>query len=176
MQDKTLKLRAYSEPAKSEAVQGAPAKDQEVAQKLQQVTAQLEDEKDKSLELLKTIVQLRESLKQEQVKTSDIVRKAAELEAKAKEAASSMTNELARKSAQLEDEKKRTAEQAKALEQLRESIKQEQARNADASNLPAKLEAKTKEVAALEAKVKEMSAVLGKIASMAAEGKLNGHG
>ncbi len=176
MQDKTLKLRAYSEPAKSDTAQGTPAKDQDIAQKLAQVTAQLEDEKDKSLELLKTIVQLRESLKQEQVKTSDIVRKAAELETKSKDAAALTTGELAKKSAQLEDEKKKTVEQAKTIEQLRESIKQEQARNADASNLPAKLDAKTKEVAALEAKVKEMSAVLGKIASMAAEGKLSSHG
>lgn len=176
MQDKTLKLRAYTEPAKSETAPGTPAQGQDVSQRLAQVTAQLEDEKDKSLELLKTIVQLRESLKQEQVKTSDIVRKAAELEAKSKDSAALMAGELSKTSAQLEEEKKKTVEQAKTIEQLRESIKQEQARNADASNLPARLEAKNKEVAALEVKVKEMSAVLGKIASMAAEGKLNSHG
>ncbi len=131
MQDKTLKIRAYSEPAKSEEPQGTPAKTQDVSLELEKKNAQLEEEKSKSLELLKTIVQLRESLKHEQVKTSDIVRKAAELEDKSKETAALVAKELEKKTAQLEDETKKAIEQAKVVEQLRESLRQAQAKSAD---------------------------------------------
>ena len=143
MEDKTLKLRAYSEPAQSDVPQANPAKTQDASLELAKKNAQLEEEKSKSLELLKTIVQLRESLKHEQVKTSDIVRKAAELEAKAKEFAALDANQLAKKTAQLEEEKNKALEQIKIIEQLRESLKQEQAKSAEmvmkASDLQAKL-------------------------------------
>lgn len=171
--DKTLKLHAYSEPAKSDVAQGNLAKDQNTSLELAKKNAQLEDEKSKSLELLKTIVQLRESLKHEQVKTSDIVRKGAELEAQAKESALLVANELTRKNAQLEEEKSRSLEYMRMIEQLRERVKQDQARSAGAVDKAAELEAKAKEVAVLEAKVKDMSAALSKISSIAAAGKLD---
>jgi len=172
--DKTVKIHAYSEPAKSDAPKGnateGKVRDLELALK----DAQIEEEKSKSLENLKTIVQLRESLKQEQAKTADAVKKVAELEAKIKGYASLEANELARKNAQLEEEKKKSLKQAKTIELLKESLKQEQAKSAGATDQSAGLEAKAKELAVLEAKIKDLSGALGKIASIAETAKLAG--
>jgi len=209
--DKTVKIRAYSDDAKSNASQGNLTEDQnsslELAKKNAQLEeekkkslehlktieqlreslrqeqakaaelvkktaglganefavkdAQLEEEKSRSLENLKTIVQLRESLKQEQAKTAEMVKKAAEQEAKVKDFAVAEANELARKNAQLEEQKK-SLEQMKTIVQLRESLKQEQAKSAGAADKAAKL----------EAKVKDLNGVLSKISSIAEAGKL----
>jgi chromosome segregation ATPase len=147
--DKTLKLHAYPDKAKSDVPQD----------NLAHKNAQLEEEKSKSLELLKTIVQLRESLKQEQAKT-------AEMEVKFNKLVVLEESQLAKKNAQLEEEKKKSLEQLRTIEQLRESIKQDQAKNAE-------IQAKAKELAVLEAKVKDLSAVLSKISTIAATGKLD---
>ncbi len=133
--------------------------------------AQLEEEKSRSLENLKMIVQLRESLKQEQAKTAEMVKIISELEAKAKESDSLEANELARKSAELEEEKRKSLEQTKTIEQLRDGLKQEQAKTAGMSDKLAELDARTKEAAALEAKARELTEALGKIAAIAAAGK-----
>jgi methyl-accepting chemotaxis protein len=109
--------------------------------------------------------------------------------------------ELAKRNALLEEENKKSREYVETIEQLRESLKQEQARTAEmaekavaleskikdiveleakvkkVAELEAKvknvaeLEAKVKKVAELEAKVKELSEVLGKISGIAATGK-----
>lgn len=89
--------------------------------------------------------------------------------------------ELVNKKSRLEEENKKSLEYVKTIEQLRESIKQEQARTAEMAEkavaLEAKLkefdglEAKVKNVAELEAKVKELSEVLGKISGIATTGK-----
>lgn len=171
--DKTLKLHAYSEPAKPDVAQGNPKADQSISLELAKKTALLEEERSKSLELLKTIVQLRESLKQEQVKTSEIVRKAGDLEAQAKEFAAADANELASKTAQLEEEKKQSLDFMRRIEQLKESLKQEQAKKTDVVDKTAELEAKTKEVAVLEEKLNNLSAVLNTISRIAATGKLD---
>ncbi|MDE2310650.1 MAG: hypothetical protein KGL01_07475 [Betaproteobacteria bacterium] len=163
--DKTVKLRAYSEPAKSAAPEGDIKESKDQSLELAAKEAQLAEEKSKSLENLKTIVQLRENLKQEQAKTAELARKTAELEAKANESSAPLANELAKKSAQLEEEKKRSLEQLKTIEQLRESLKQEQARSAAAAD----------KAAGLEAKVKDLNNVLGKISSIAEAGKMVGN-
>jgi DNA repair exonuclease SbcCD ATPase subunit len=172
--DKTVKIRAYSEPAKSDAPKGNATEDKVRDLELALKDAQIEEEKSKSLENLKTIVQLRENLKQEQAKTAEAVKKVAELEARIKGYASLEANELVRKNAQLEEEKKKSLEQAKTIEQLKESLKQEQAKSSGAIDQSAELEAKTKELVMLEAKIKDLSGALGKIASIAEAGKLAG--
>jgi DNA anti-recombination protein RmuC len=153
--DRTLKLRAYPEPAKSVVPQAKPADGQD--RSLELAKAQLEEEKGKTLELLKTIVQLRESLKQEQAKAAD-------LEAKLNRLATVEDNQLAKKNAQLEAEMKSSRELMSTIEQLRESLKQEQARSAGEAD----------RTAALEAKVRDLSALLGKISTLAAAGKTVG--
>ena len=89
--------------------------------------------------------------------------------------------ELAKKNAQLEETKSKVLEQVKTIEQLREDIKQEQAKTAEMATMALGLEAKVKELFAqeekvkkvveLEAKVKELTEALDKIAEIAAAGK-----
>ena len=117
----TIRLRAYSDNAERIVPQNNLTEAQNNALELVKKTAQLEEEKKKSLEYLKTIEQLRECLKQEQAKTAEMAEKIAGLEAKVKESVG--------------------------------------------------LEAKAKEFAELEAKVKELTEVLGKISGIAAAGK-----
>ena len=155
--DRTLKLRAFPEAAKSVALHAKPADGQDKSLELAKKEVQLEEEKNKTLELLKTIVQLRESLKQEQAKAAD-------LEAKLNRLGTVEDNQLAKKNAQLEAEMKRSIALMSAIEQLRESLKQEQARSAG----------EVDRTAALEAKVRDLSALLGKISSLAAAGKTVG--
>jgi hypothetical protein len=192
--DKTVKIRAYVAGTESAAAQAPNADDKsslELAMK-----AQLEDERSRSLEHLKTIVQLRESLKLEQGKAAELVNKVGELEAKMQGSSAQETSELAKKSAQLEEEKKRALELMRMIEQLRESIKQEQAKtevfakanslfeeekkkSLDLLKMVEQLrdmlkqeQAKTAEITnknlVQEARVKELTDVLGKIASIAA--------
>ena len=117
----TIKVRAYSGDGNNVAPRNNLTEDQNNMLELAKKKAQLEDEKKKSLEYLKTIEQLRESLKLEQAKTAEMVKRAAELEAKLKGTSG--------------------------------------------------LEAKTREFAELEAKVKELTEVLGKISGVTATGK-----
>ena len=79
--------------------------------------------------------------------------------------------ELAKKNALLEEEKKKSLEQLKIIEQLRESLKQEQVKTAEMVKMMTEQEARTKDSAALEAKAKELTEALGKIAAIAAVGK-----
>jgi myosin heavy subunit len=133
--------------------------------------AQLEEEKSRGVENLKTIVQLRESLKLEQGKTAEMVKIISELEARAKESASAEASELVKRTAELEEEKRKLLEQAQTIEQLRESLKQEQAKSAGMADKLSELEAGAREVAALEAKVNELTDAMSKIVAIAAAGK-----
>ncbi len=150
--DKTVKIRAYSDDAKSEVPQANLAKDKNISLELAPKSAQIGEEKNSSPELLKTITQLRESLKQEQAKTAD-------LETKLNKLVELEEIQLARKNAQLEEEKNKSLEYLQTIELLRESIKQDQAKAA------------TTKSAELEAKVKDLSGALSKIAAIAAAGK-----
>lgn len=119
--------------------------------------AQLEEEKSRSLENLKTIVQLRESLKQEQAKSSELANKTLELETRVRDALALESNELARIKTQLEEEKRKSLEQFKTIEQLKESLQQAQAKAA----------AVTGNTAELETKVKGLTEALANISSIA---------
>lgn len=163
--DKTLKLRTYS----GETGSDNRAKEQNVSLELEKKTALLEDERNKSVELLKTIVQLRESLKQEQAKS-------AELEAKINKLAAVEENQLVKKNAQLEEEKKLSLEYMRTIEQLRESIKQDQVKSAAMVGKFDELEAKTKELDELKAKINDLTGVLGMISRIAAAGKVENNG
>jgi len=160
--DKTLKLRAYSADTKSDTARGNLAKDQNASLELTKTVAQLEEEKKKSLEYLQTIEQLRESLKLEQARTAEMVKKKTELEAKIKEFSALDSSEIAKKTAQLEEEKFKSLESMKIIVQLRESLRLEQARTAEM----------IRKSAESESKVKELTEVLGKIASAAAAAKV----
>ena len=123
--------------------------------------AELEEEKKKSLEYVKTIEQLRDSHKHELEKSAQVLNKMAELEAKVNKMDSVEQNQLIKKNTLLEDEKKKSLEYAKLIDQLRESIKVDQKQSADMA----------KRIVKLEAKIQELKGVLGKIASIATEGK-----
>ncbi len=166
--DKTVKIRAYSDDAKKDIAQGPRAEEKDKSSELIKMASQLEEERSKSLELLKEIVHLRESLKQEQAKSAD-------LEAKLTRLAVVEENQLAKKNAQLEEEKNKSLEYMKTIEQLRESIKQDQARTAEMANRSVELEARTRELAALEAKVKDLTGALNMISRIAAAGKPDSH-
>jgi len=179
--DKTIKVRKYTGDTKDNAPQSNLTEDQDKMLELVKKNALLEEENKKSLEHLKAIEQLRESLKQEQAKSAEMTAKTAKLEAKVNDLAALEANEFARKNAQIEEEKKKSLEHLKTIEQLKESLKQEQAKTAEMAKkmaaLEAKikelsgLEAKVKEVAELDAKVKELTDMLGKISGIAAAGK-----
>ncbi len=198
MEDITLKLHAYPGAAKRDVVQDNRVEEKNTTQDMAIKAAQLEEEKSRSLEHLKTIVQLRESLKQEKAKT-------AELEAKLNKLDVLEENQRGQKNVQLEEARKQSLEFMRTIEQLRETIKQDQAKISAIENKSAELEAKTKELAVeleaktkalavleaktkelsvleakakehavLEAKLKDLSGVLNKISSIAATGKIVG--
>ncbi|MDZ4202421.1 MAG: hypothetical protein U1C96_09785 [Gallionella sp.] len=157
--DKTVKLRAYAEDANNPAAQGKQTDDKSLD--LAMKDAQIEEERSRSLEHLKTIVQLRESLKQEQAKVAEITGKAAEMENKMRSLGALENGELAKKNAELEQERRLSLEQLKMIEQLRESLKQEQAKAAAANERSI----------GLEAKIRELTDSLGKIAEIAGAAK-----
>ena len=117
----TINVRAYSGKADNIVPQNNLTEDQNNALELVKKIAQLEEEKRKSLEHLKTIEQLRNSLQQEQAKSTELSKKMVALEAKIKELSG--------------------------------------------------LENKAKELAEMEAKVKKFTEMLGRISGIAAVGK-----
>jgi hypothetical protein len=78
----TIKIPAY--PGR-DIPQNNLTEEQDNALELVKRTAQLQEEKNKSLELHQTIEQLRESLKQEQAKADEIAERAVQLEARVEE-------------------------------------------------------------------------------------------
>ncbi len=170
--DKTVKMRAYTDPGSAQPTSKQNEMDLELAAR----DAQLADERNKSLEQLKTIVQLREALKQEQAKTAEVSKRVNELESGLQQVTSSCADELARKDAQLEAEIKNAvdAESKCKCKELQERLKQEQARLAVMPDQPRMLEAKDKELSDLKAKLQDVSGVLSKISSIAEAAKLAG--
>jgi hypothetical protein len=98
------------------------------------------------------------------------------MEAKINKLAAVEESHLVKKSAQLEEEKKLSLEYMRTIEQLRESIKQDQVKSAEMVNKFDELEAKTKELAELKAQVKDLTGVLGMISRIAAAGKVENDG
>src|SRR5512142_1093166 len=140
--DRTMNLRAYNGDAKNAAAPSPRVDDTNKQSELTKLSTALEDERSKSLELLKEIVQLRESLKREQTRAAD-------LESKLIKLASVEDNQLAKKNAQIEEEKRLSLEYMRTIEQLRETIRQDQARTAEMAGKASELEAKTRAVAEL---------------------------
>ena len=141
--DKTLKLRTFSDTAKNPVAKEKSAKERNIAQELEKKTAHLEEERVKSLDLVKTIMQLRESLKLEQEKSTV-------LEARVNKLDSVEENQLIKKNTELEEEKKRSLEYVKTIKQLRESLKQEQDKSAQMTGRMAELEAKVYKLDSVE--------------------------
>ena len=87
----------------------------------------------------------------------------AELKSKVDKMDSVEDNQLIKKNTLLEEEKKKTLDYAKLVDQLRESIKENQEQIAG----------KVKRIAKLEAKIEELTGILGKIAGISTGGKLD---
>jgi hypothetical protein len=141
--DKTLKLRTFSDTAKDPAEKDKAAKERNIALELEKKTAHLEEERSKSLDLLKTIVQLREHLKQEQERSAVLGARVIKLD-------SVEENQLIRKNAELEEEKRKSLEYVKTIKQLGESLKLEQEKSAQLSGRMAELEAKVLKLDSVE--------------------------
>lgn len=137
-----MKIRAFDDTVKTDVSKGNQVEEKK-SQDIAKQENLLEEERSKSLELLKTIVQLRESLKQEQTKTT-------ELQAKLNKLDGVEQNQLIKKNAELEEEKKKHHEQVKLNEQLRESLKQEQADIAEMARKTAELQARLRKLAEVE--------------------------
>lgn len=168
--DKTVKIRAYTDPASGQVA----SKHKEIDLELAARDAQLEEERSKSLDQLKTIVQLRESLKQEQAKTAEVSKRVDELELKLKQLTASSANDLARKNAQIEAEMKRAVDAENQCKALQEQLKQEQAKLANMPDQKRMLEARDMELVDLKAKLQDLHGVLSKIISIAEAAKLVG--
>ncbi len=80
--DRTVKIPAYTGEVKQGIPQDNLTKEQNLALELAAKNTQLEEEKSKSIEQLKTIEHLRESLMQEQNKTAELSRNVALLQAR----------------------------------------------------------------------------------------------
>jgi predicted RNase H-like nuclease (RuvC/YqgF family) len=169
--DKTVKISAYGAPAKAVGPQETPVLDRIAALELEQKQAQLEEERNKSLELLRNVVQLRESLKQEQTKTAELSAKVEQLEDKLKELETLEDSQIAKHNAHIEEEKKYSRELMRTIEQLREDIRQEKSKSLEIAHSGVELEAKLVEIADLEARIKELTATFGKIISIAEAAK-----
>ncbi|MFZ2160666.1 MAG: hypothetical protein WAW02_00480 [Sideroxyarcus sp.] len=141
--DKTLKLRTFSDTAKDPAEKDKAAKERNIALELEKKTAHLEEERSKSLDLLKTIVQLREHLKQEQERSAVLGARVIKLD-------SVEENQLIRKNAELEEEKRKSLEYVKTIKQLGESLKLEQEKTAQMSGRMAELEGKVLKLDSVE--------------------------
>ena len=88
----TIKIRAYVNKAEGDDVQSNLSEEQDNALELVKKTAQLQEEKNRSLEHLKAIDLLQESLRQEQARSAEMARVNAALEAQLKELAAQETN------------------------------------------------------------------------------------
>lgn len=131
--DKTLKLRAFAEETQKLSATEEKSRSVTEATALERKTAQLEEEQKKSLELFKTIIQMREDLKKEQ-------ERATALEAKLHKLDSVEGSQLARKNTELEEVKKKLEEVQKLNEHLRASLEQENANSAAMAKKLATLE------------------------------------
>lgn len=165
MIERTVKLPAYTESAPGGAAKDVSARDRDAAGELARKQAQLDDERNKSLELFKTIAQLRESLKQEQARS-------AELESKLNKLMALEESQFARSSAQIEAEKKRSLELERTIKELQKNLEQEQARSLQNAESAVELEARRNEITALQAQLNELSGIVSKIAGIAEAAKV----
>ncbi|MDD4910995.1 MAG: hypothetical protein PHP57_01745 [Sideroxydans sp.] len=165
--DKTVKIQTYTDPIKNSVSPDQQMKDRLAALELEHKHAQLEEERVKNLELLKNIVQLRESLKQEQAKSAAQESKVTQLEAQLKQFAALEEEQAEKLKEQLEEEKKYSLTLMRTIEQLKEEVSVEKKRSVELADSGIQLESKLHEIQALEAKVNELKTVLGNIADTA---------
>ncbi len=83
--DRTVKIPAYTGEAKQGVPQDNLTKEQKLALELASKNTQLEEEKNKSLEQLKTIERLRETLSQEQAKATELSKNIALMQSRIEE-------------------------------------------------------------------------------------------
>ncbi len=81
----TIKIRAYDGKAAADDAQSNLSEEQNNAFELAKKTAQLQEEKKKSVEHLKMIESLQDIIKQEQARSAELAKTVASLEAKLKE-------------------------------------------------------------------------------------------
>ena len=148
--EKTVKIRAFSDTSKGNQSKSKTSDENDNRNELAKKDALLEEEKSRSLEHIKTIVQLRESLKKEQEKNSDLSKNAFELQAKLNKLSTVEENQLVKKNSLLEEERKKSADQLIEIESLRESVKQEQEINAILAKSEGELRAKLKNLTTIE--------------------------
>lgn len=150
--EKTVKIPAFAGEDSDDVTQAniAITGDKNVSLQLAMKDAQIEDEKSRTLEHLKTIVQLKENLKQEQEKSFVLAKSVADLQGKLNKLASVEENQLVKKNTQLEEEKKKTSEQLKTIELLSESLKEEKQKNSWLVNNAADLHAKLNKLSEVE--------------------------
>jgi uncharacterized protein YlxW (UPF0749 family) len=100
----TIKIRAYANRAEGDDVQSNLSEEQNNALELSKRNAQLQEEKNRSLEHLKSIELLQESLKQEQARTAELAKTVAVLEVQLKDlAAQNNASKVAELEARVEE-------------------------------------------------------------------------
>ncbi len=162
--DKTVKIRAYVEPAALPA--GAASLTKEQALEFTVLQERLQEERDKSLEQLKTIVQLREAVKQEQAKAVEAEKRANQAQAAMQQAQSAVSEAQRRAQERLDGEMKKTVEAESRTQQLQAQLAQLQARLDGLADQAAAMQAKDKEVVELRTKLQELVGVLSKVGSI----------
>lgn len=83
----TIKIRAYTNGAEGDDVQSNLSEEQNNALELSKRTAQLQEEKNRSVELLRAIELLQGSIKQEQARTAEMAKTVEALEIQLKDLA-----------------------------------------------------------------------------------------
>jgi hypothetical protein len=156
--DKTVKTFAYSEDDNGNSQESNFASDNNNSLELAMKDAQIAEEQSRSLEHLKTIVQLRESLKQGQEKNSELSKMVTDLQGKLHKLSSVEENQLFKKNALLEEEKIKSGKYLKTINELMESLKLEQEKAAEME----------KKISFQETKAKELAEVLSTISNIAA--------
>lgn len=79
--DRTLKMRAFTGDPPADAAKDNLTREQALALELLAKNAQIEEERLRSIELLKIMEQMRESIAGEQAKALELAKKASQLEA-----------------------------------------------------------------------------------------------
>jgi hypothetical protein len=148
--EKTVKIRAYADANKGNLSKTKLSDEKSNSLEIEKKDALLEEEKSRSLEHIKTIVLLRENLKKEQEKNADLSISVFELQAKLNKLSSVEDNQLVKKNTLLEEEKKRSADQLKVIESLRENIKHEQVIKTKFAESEADLRAKLNNLTTIE--------------------------
>lgn len=162
--DKTVKIRAYVEPAAQPA--GAAPLTKEQALEFAVLQERLQEERDKSLEQLKTIVQLRETVKLEQAKATEAEKRANQAQAALQQAQSAVSEAQRHAQERLDGEMKKMVEAEARNQQLQAQLAQLQAKLDGMADQAAAMQAKDKEVAELRTKLQELVGVLSKVGSL----------